>query len=307
MYYYKDLSFREISDFLYIHESTVRRILTRYNQCGDVSPESYQHGPERMLGTPEECCIIESLMANPSIYLSELQQDLFNTTGIWASTSTIFRTIRRLGFTRKKLRHVAIQQSELKRRAFMEEVSYLKASMIVWLDETGTDKRRERRLFGYHLRGITPTSYKLNMHGKRLSSIAIMSTRGIEDIDTYEGNINGDIFCDFVQRCLVPILQPFNGSNERSVVVMDNASIHHVHQVATLIQVTGAILRFLPPYSPDYNPLEESFAKLKAFIKCNELAFSATMSPRLLVAMGFNTITVQDCLGYIEHAGYSID
>ena len=66
----------------------------------------------------------------------------------------------------------------------------------------------------------------------------------------------------------MPILQPFNGSNERSVVVTDNASIHHVHQMATLIQATGAILRFLPSYSPDFNPLEESFAKLKAFIKC---------------------------------------
>ena len=85
---------------------------------------------------------------------------------------------------------------------------------------------------------------------------------------------------------------------------MDNASIHHVDQVSTLIQATGAILRFLPPYSPDFNPLKESFAKLKAFVKSNELAFCATMSPRLLIAMGFNTITTQDCLGYITHAGY---
>ena len=59
----------------------------------------------------------------------------------------------------------------------------------------------------------------------------------------------------------MPILQPFNGSNARSVVVMDNASIHHVDRVVRSIQNTGALIRFLPPYSPDYNPLEESFPR----------------------------------------------
>ena len=67
-----------------------------------------------------------------------------------------------------------------------------------------------------------------------------------------------------------------NGSNGRSVVVMDNAAIHHMDKVAKRIQSSGA---FLPPCSPDHNPIEESFAKLKAFITCNEVAFNATTSP----------------------------
>ena len=62
-----------------------------------------------------------------------------------------------------------------------------------------------------------------------------MSTRGVEDADVYEGHVNGDVFCDFVERCLVPILQPFDGINQRSVVVMDNASIHHVERVVSKI------------------------------------------------------------------------
>ena len=127
----------------------------------------------------------------------------------------------------------------------MEKMSYLNADMILWLDETCSDKRSERRRFGYHLRGITPTSYKLSIRGKRMSSIAIMSSRGIEDVDIYDGCINGEIFTNFIARSLVPILQPFDGKNPRSVVVMGNASIHHVEQVATLIQNTGAILRYL--------------------------------------------------------------
>ena len=188
----------------------------------------------------------------------------------------------------------------------MEEMTYLTADMIIWLDETGSDKRSEHRKFGYHLRGITPTSYKLAIRGKRMSCIAAMSTRGIEDVDIYEGSINGEIFSSFIARSLVPLLQPFDGKNSRSVVLMDNASIHHVEQVATLIQNTGAILRYLPPYSPDYNPLEESFAKIKAFLKANETIYEATNTPRLMIMMAFNSVTTEDCVGYIKHAGYTM-
>ena len=155
---------------------------------------------------------------------------------------------------------------------------------------------------------MTPTEYTFTVRGKRLSTIAIMTSRGIEDIDTYDGSINGSIFCDFITRCLVPIIQPFDGKNSRSVVVMDNASIHHVDTVVNTILPTGTLLRFNSPtiisYSPHYNPIEEVFAKVKSFLKANQFIYDVTMSPQLLITMGFNTITPEDCLGYIKHAGY---
>ena len=229
LHHYKELDNIDIADLLYVHITTVRRIINLFDTSGDVAPVSYKPGPKRMLSEPEEYTIIELLLANPGIYLDELQQELYQSTGTWASISTIFRTIHRLDFTRKKLRHVALQQSDTKRAGFIEEMSYIGANMIVWLDETDSDRRNARTRYGYHLRGMIPTNFRLTVHGKRLSSIGIVSVRGNEDVDTYEGSINGDTFCDFVQRCLVPILQPFNGTNDRSVVVMDNASIHHVN------------------------------------------------------------------------------
>ena len=165
LHHYKELDDKEIADLLDIHPSTIKRIVNQYNATGDVSPAIYQHGPKKMLGEPEELCIVESLLANPGIYLNELQQELFRSTGTSVSISTIFRTIRWLGFTRKKLRHVAMQPSDVKRAEFMEEMSYISADMIVWLDETGSDRRNERRKFGYHLRGMTPTDYKLTIRG----------------------------------------------------------------------------------------------------------------------------------------------
>ena len=91
-------------------------------------------------------------------------------------------------------------------------------------------------------------------------------------MDIYDGNIDGDIFGNFIDRSLVPILQPFNGINSRSVVIMDNTSIHCVERVTQSTQQTGAIFLYLPPYSPDLNPLEESFAKVKTSkIKSNSI------------------------------------
>ena len=60
----------------------------------------------------------------------------------------------------------------------------------------------------------------------------------------------------------------------------------------------------MPPYSLDLNPLEEAFTKVKSYLKANELAYDITAEPELLFALAFNTITVQDCAGYIQHAGY---
>ena len=306
LHHYKEYSKGDIADLLYIHVTTVRRIVAHFDTHGDVAPVTYKHGPACMLGRQEEDTIIELLLDSPAMYLDELQRELHQHTGTWTSISTIFRTIRRLGFTRKMLRHVAMQRSDDKRAEFMEEMKYINANMIVWLDETGSDRRNERRKRGYHLRGMTQTDFKFTLRGKRLSSIGIMSARGMEDVDTYEGSINGDTFCDFVERCLVPILQLFNGTNDRSIVVMDNASIHHVDRVVTKVQNTGALLRFLPPYSPDFNPIEELFSKVKAFLKANELAYDVITSPSLLITMAFCTVTTEDCIGYITHAGYNI-
>ena len=128
--------------------------------------------------------------------------------------------------------------------------------------------------------------------------------RGVEDVYIHEGTVNGDVFEDFVCTTLLPTLQPFDGTNSRSVVVLDNASIHHLDRIQDIIHSSGALIHFLPPYSPDLMPLEEVFSKVKYFIQANEHIFLTTSSPRLLIAMAFASVTHSDCISYIRHAGY---
>ena len=127
--------------------------------------------------------------------------------------------------------------------------------MLIWLDETGSDGRNSVRAYGYAFRGLTPVRHTLRVGGKRISAIGVMTTGGIEDAHIVEGGVNGDMFENFVRRSLLPVLQPFNESNPCSVVILDNASIHHLeHDIITEV---GSLIRFKPPYSPDLMPLED--------------------------------------------------
>ena len=153
---------------------------------------------------------------------------------------------------------------------------------------------------------MTPVSFKFATGGKQLSAIPVVTTRGVDDVFVTDVSVNGDIFLQFVEQCLIPVLQPFNGSNARSVVIMDNASIHHVAAVVDRINQAGSIVRFLPLCSTDLNPAEEVFSNVKKFLRNNDVAYSTTQAPSLLITMAFNTVTVADCIGYIRHAGYNV-
>ena len=147
-------------------------------------------------------------------------------------------------------------------------------------------------------------THKFVVYGRRISAIGVLTTKGIEDAYLVEGNINGDTFLQFIRRSLLNIIQPFNGSNPKSVVILDNASIHHIDAVLDMIIATGALVRFLPPYSPDLNPIEEVFSQVKSYIRDNEIIYQTTKKPQLIIVSAFASITTQDCQNYIKHAGY---
>ena len=102
---------------------------------------------------------------------------------------------------------------------------------------------------------------------------------------------------------VLPNIMPFDGQNSRSIVVMDNASIHHLDKVHEIITGVGAKLCFLPPYSPDLMPLEEVFS-MKYFLKANDNAYLCTSGPEDMVKLAFSTITQDNCINYIKEAGY---
>ena len=102
--------------------------------------------------------------------------------------------------------------------------------MLVFIDETVSDRRNLLRSHDYSIRGKPLRNHILLVRGERISAVACISISGLLDVKTVTGNTDGDTFYDFVQTHLLPILQPYNGSNPHSVVIMGNCSIHHMCQ-----------------------------------------------------------------------------
>lgn len=294
----------QIAANLGVDKSTVQRTVQLFLQSGSVSKRPYpKEKAFRKLTVPAQLFILNLVVDNPGMYLDEIQKQLETTLMLEVSLSTICRFLRDSGFTRKKLQKVALQQDKFLREQYISDVSVYSKDMLVFVDETGADKRNTLRKYGYSLRGKTPRSYELLVRGERVSAVACMSSAGLLDVKTVRETTNGDTFYDFVQTHLLPHLMPFDGRNPHSVVVMDNCSIHHVQEVVTSIQDVGALVHFLAPYSPDFNPIEELFAKVKVELKSREPQMQHITDFNLLLLAAFTTVTPQDCNGWINHCG----
>ena len=300
----RKMSCAEIADILFISTRSVSRYVEIYQSTGDVDPTEQRHGPVQLLSDFEQTVVMQLIIARPGIFLAELQQQLNDQTGKWVDLSTICRTVHRLGFTRKRMQHIALQRSEEKRAQFMAEISVFDPSMLVWVDETGFRQRASIRAYGYSLRGMRACDHQLRVGQKAINAIGVVSMEGVNDIYLSDENVNGDVFEDFVRTTLLPVLMPFNGVNSHSVVVMDNCSVHHLDRVTDMISSVGALIRFLPPYSPDLNPIEFAFSKVKAFWKANDLLVQSTTNTRMMASMAFNTISKEDMISYIRYSGY---
>jgi len=114
-----------------------------------------------------------------------------------------------------------------------------------------------------------------------------MNLEGIMDVHLAEGTVNGERFTYFVTETLLPILSSLDGNNSLSIVIMGNASIHHVDDVFHAIECTAhAKVIFLPSYSPDLMPLEEVFSKVKAIMKENDQVFSSIHNANSIIGIG---------------------
>ncbi|XP_065891729.1 uncharacterized protein [Dysidea avara] len=170
--------------------------------------------------------------------------------------------------------------------------------MLIFLDGTGADRRNVLRKHGYSMRGKPLVNHQLPILNIYTGlHIYVWLTR----CKACKGTTDGDTFYSFVEKSLLPHLLPFDGSNPHSVVIMDNCFIHHIGEVVKMIEEVGAIVHFLPPYSPDFMPIELAFSKVKTSLKLNGIEDVADMETALLEA--FATITQQDGQGWISESG----
>src|SRR5271166_1697818 len=174
----------------------------------------------------------------------------------------------------------------------------LDPTKLVFIDETGASTNLARKSGrcrrGRRLRAAIPHS-----HYKTVTLIAGLRLRGLTAARTFDGPINAALFEDWVETCLVPTLSP------GEIVVMDNLPAHKGPRVEQLIKAAGAQLRYLPAYSPDMNPIEKAFSKLKAFLrKIAERTVAGLLRALETCAEIFKP---SQCTNYFKSCGYQDD
>jgi transposase len=190
----------------------------------------------------------------------------------------------------------ASERDEFLRAAWWSLVAQgIDAERLVFVDEMGANISLAP-LYAWSRRGERAFTSVPRNWGKNVTLLASMSLEGMGPCLAVEGSTTREVFEAYLEHALAPSLQP------GQVVVMDNLTAHKGEKVRDLIEGRGCELIYLPPYSPDFNPIEEAFAKLKALMRKAE----ARSRKMLIEAMGraLEALTARDARGFFEHRGY---
>ena len=198
----------------------------------------------------------------------------------------------------KKSAHAAEQERadvRAAREAWFEAQPDLDPERLIFIDETWLNTKMTR------LRGRAPRGERLRSpiphgHWRTTTFVSGLRLSGVDAPMVIDGPINGEIFLAYVQRVLGPVLRPGD------IVIMDNLGSHKGAAVRAAIEAAGAELCFLPPYSPDLNPIENAFSKLKALLR--KAACRTRDALWDAVGAALDSFTPEECRNYFTAAGY---
>ncbi len=175
------------------------------------------------------------------------------------------------------------------------EFAGIDPSRLVFLDESGATTAMARR-YGRAPRGERVDAAVPHGHWKTVTLTAAVRLGGVGACVAFDGATDGSCFETYVRECLVPTLRPGD------IVVMDNLACHKSAAVEDLIRSAEAAVRYLPAYSPDLNPIEPLFSKVKEYLR----AVAARTVDGLIGAMGgaLEAVTPGDIWGWFSHCGY---
>ncbi|NOG73995.1 MULTISPECIES: IS630 family transposase [Roseicella] len=284
-----------------VSASSAIRWATLAREAGSVAPGPLG-GDRRTARIEGHAPLILGLVERTSdITLKEIQAELAKA-GVSAGIGTLWRFFDRRRMTwKKKTAHAAEQDRPdiLRRRwAWFDDQIDLDPAKLVFIDETWASTNMART------RGRAPRGERLRAgiphgHWKTTTFVAGLRNTGMVAPMVLDGPINGRAFQAYVDQVLVPELRPCD------VVIMDNLGSHKGAGVRASIEAAGTSLLYLPPYSPDFNPIENAFSKLKALLrKAAERTVEGLWDT---IGRFIPSFTPAECTNYFAAAGYDPD
>jgi transposase len=191
-----------------------------------------------------------------------------------------------------------VEQDEFLRVAWRVMIQEkVEVKRLVFVDEVGTNTPLSS-LYAWALKGQRARWSTPRNRGPNTTLLASINSEGVGPCLAVVGSINAAVFEAYVEQALAPTLRP------GQVIVMDNLSAHKGDRVRELIEQHGCELLYLPPYSPDLNPIEEAFAKIKGLMRKAEARTLRTLIETMGTAI--SAVTATDARGFFNHCGYRL-
>ncbi len=168
---------------------------------------------------------------------------------------------------------------------------------FIFVDETAVNTAMTRR-YGRAPRGERAVDSAPRNYGAHTSVIGAMGLRGLVATLTVEGAVDTEVFNAYAERVLGPRLR------KGDVVVFDNLTAHRASRIEEVAEARGAQVLWLPPYSPDYSPIEQCWSKIKAYLRGAKARTRETLDEALRAALSL--VTKADIRGWFKHCGYSL-
>lgn len=285
----------EIAEVFSVSVGFVFRLLRRFRELGNIEPKPHGGGPAPLFDGPK----LEELKAlvqdRPDATLEELREQLQEKAHIEPSRPTVCRALQKLDLRRKKKRFFAQERKPKEREAFLQKVQELDAGQMVFIDERGSNINLSRT----YARAPAGQRVEEALPENTPASISTAGTLGADKLlacCSLEGAFDGEAFATFIEEMVAPELKPGN------TVIMDNVSIHQSPRVKAAIESKGATLLPLPTYSPDFDPIEPFWSKVKTHLR----KIKARTADKLYAGLGaaIKLVTPQDIHGWFTYCGY---
>ena len=218
--------------------------------------------------TPEmEQRVLDHIALYNDLYQEEIIDFLYDEYGIKPSQSTISKLLKRLKITRKQLKGIAAKQNQELIDQWHDNARFQRANQIICIDESAFNEHTSHKKYGQAPQGLPAKAKVWLKRSKRQSFLPAYTIDGYEEPLIYQGSITQVIFEDWMENKILQICNPWPGP--RSIIVMDNCSIHRSQRILNMCKARGIWVRQLPPYSPSLNPIKESFHDIKCNIRKN--------------------------------------
>lgn len=290
-----------IATRLELNKRTIERLRLNFELFNaPYAPKMARHGRPPMLQAVHRDFLLHYLEDRPTAYLDELTLALWDDYGISVCIKTVYNFLLASQWSRKVVKRRAQQASAELRAVYKAKSRKWTIDRLVFVDESACCERTGYRKYGWSPKGVDCTELKSLRRGERWSVLPAITVNGYLPGELIvQGSITAEIFVWWLRNAVLPQLTAFN------ILVMDNASIHHSLEVKEACAEFGVPIEYLPPYSPDFNPIESTFNVLKAWVRRHISTVDRYERFDAYLRKGVSEAIGQDCEKYFVACGYS--